>query len=198
MCWVLDITDTEEQLLMNMRKTTRYEIRRGEKLDVSISVGRDESDIKKFYSLYDETSKRHGFVQHQEIFQEYSVFSKDGRAILYLASVHTEVLAGAIILYLGDQAIYHHGASMTSKIPASYVLQWRAIADAKKRGLKVYNFWGIAPDDNQKHPWRGITLFKKGFGGREIRYMHAQDYPLSPLYLFTKTIKGARRRMKGY
>ncbi len=109
-----------------------------------------------------------------------------------------EVLAGAIILFWGNQAFYHHGASVSTKIPASYLLQWKAIIEAQKRGIKVYNLWGIAPEDKPNHPWRGLTLFKKGFGGREIKYIHAHDFPLSPFYTLARTVETVRRIKKGY
>ncbi len=197
-CWVLDITKPEEDLLAGMRKTTRYEIRRAEKEGITVFSTRDPKYLDSFFSLYDTTSKRHGFVPHTGIREEFSVFSKKNQARLYLGSFGGDVTASAIILYYGNQAIYHHGASVQSKVPASYRLQWEAIRDAKKRGMKLYNFWGIAPENSPNHPWRGITLFKKGFGGQPYEYMHAMDLPLTPLYTFPRLIESARRMLKGY
>ena len=197
-CWVLDLDPSEEELLASMRKTTRYEIRRGQKLNVTVTRSTKSSDLDKFFKLYDSTSTRHNFVQHRGIREEFAVFAQNGDAVLYFASSDGRIIASAIILYFGDEAIYHHGASIQSKIPASHMIQWEAIRDAKKRGMKLYNFWGIAPDDNPKHPWRGLTVFKTGFGGREVRYIHAHDFPLSPLYVVPKTIEAIRKRLKGY
>lgn len=191
LCWVLDLDKSEEEILAGMRKTTRYEIRRAEKLGVAIDTG-----PKDFLALYTRTSERHGFVPHSGIQEELEVFGNN--AIVYNAAHEGTTIASAIVLFWGDQAIYHHGASIPSKVPASYLVQWEAIREAKKRGKKIYNFWGIAPEDNANHPWRGITLFKKGFGGREMEFMHAQDYPVSPLYMIPKTIESIRKRLKGY
>ncbi len=107
-------------------------------------------------------------------------------------------IAAAIILFFGGFAIYHHGASISTKIPGSYLLQWIAIKEAKKRGKKLYNFWGIAPSDKPNHPWRGISLFKQGFGGREVSFGHAQDLPISPFYAISYTIESARKLSRGY
>jgi peptidoglycan pentaglycine glycine transferase (the first glycine) len=197
-CWILDIDKTEEELLAAMRKTTRYEIRHAQKLGIEIFSTTQQSKLKDFYSLYDETSKRHGFVQHRGLEEEFDVFGSTNSALLYLGLYNKEIIAGSIILFYGNQAIYHHGASVTSKIPASYLIQWEAILEAKKRGLKLYNFWGIAPDDSPNHPWRGITLFKKGFGGRVVNYIHAQDYAFSLMYIIPKTIESVRRIVRGY
>jgi lipid II:glycine glycyltransferase (peptidoglycan interpeptide bridge formation enzyme) len=190
-CWVLDLDKSEEELMAGMRKTTRYEIKRAQKLGVTIHTG-----FKDFLSLYKETSRRQGFVGHSGIKEEIALFAQD--ALVLNASYEGKTLASAIILFWGDEAIYHHGASLPGKIPASYLLQWEAIREAKKRGKKVYNFWGIAPEDNLNHPWRGLTLFKTGFGGRQMRYMHAMDLPISPLYVIPKIIETIRKRLKGY
>lgn len=190
-CWVLDIDRSEDEILMGMRKTTRYEIRRAQKMMISIHTG-----IDHFFDLYRQTSKRQSFVPHTGIIEEIKVFKKD--VVVLNASFENKTIASAIILFWGDQAIYHHGASIPSKISASYLIQWEAILEAKKRGKKLYNFWGIASDDKPNHPWRGITLFKKGFGGREINYLHAHDLPVSSLYIIPKSIETIRRIMKGY
>jgi peptidoglycan pentaglycine glycine transferase (the first glycine) len=197
-CWVLDLDRSEEELLLGMRKTTRYEVRLAQKSDITLKVSTDVFDLKHFYSLYEQTSKRHGFVAHKAISEEFTIFGKEGNAQLFLGFHKKTPVAATLVLFYGEQAIYHHGASVPSKIPVSYLLQWEAIKEAKKRGMKVYNFYGIAPEYNPNHPWRGITLFKKGFGGREVNYIHAHDYAVSPLYMIPWTIETVRRKQKGY
>lgn len=197
-CWVLDLGASEDSLLANMRKTTRYEIRRAQKMGVDVSVSKNENDLNHFMILYQNTASRQGFVGHQGIREEYEIFSRVSQAVLFLGKYQGEITAGALILFSGDQAIYRHGASIRSEAPVSYLVQWEAIKLAKKRGVKVYNFWGIAPNENPKHPWWGLTLFKKGFGGREVRYIHSHDLPVSPLYVVPRTIETFRRFVKGY
>jgi lipid II:glycine glycyltransferase (peptidoglycan interpeptide bridge formation enzyme) len=107
-------------------------------------------------------------------------------------------LSAALIIFYNYQAIYHHSASIEQKIPVNYLLQWEIIKEAKKRGKKIYNMWGICPEDKRRHPWKGLTLFKKGFGGRIVEYLHAQDYPLSSFYCTTYIIECLRKYIKGY
>lgn len=197
-CWVLDLNIPEEALLAGMRKSSRYEIRRADKEGVTVEKTTDPSRIADFLRLYRETSLRQGFVPHRGIEEEFSVFAASDQAALYFGRHGGSIISGAIILYYGSQAIYHHGASIPSRAPVSHAVQWQAILDAKKRGLNVYNFWGIAPEDNPKHPWRGITVFKKGFGGREVNYIHAMDMPVSVRYIVPRTIETIRRLAKGY
>ena len=38
---------------------------------------------------------------------------------------------------------------------------------ARDAGVTVHDLWGVAPDGaGPEHPWYGVGLFKKGFGGR--------------------------------
>ena len=69
---------------------------------------------------------------------------------------------------------------------------------AKQYGCQTYNFWGIAPVNKPKHPWQGLTLFKKGFGGYEQRFLHAHDFPLSWKYAASYAIETFRRIRRGY
>lgn len=194
-CWVLDLDKAINQILLEMRKTTRYEIRQAQKMGVEITLS---SDLHGFERLYEETAKRHGFVRHTGISEEFEMWGKAGRARLYLARYRDELLASAIILDYNHQAIYHHSASIPSKVPVMPLLLWVAICDAKKRGRSIFNFWGIAPADSDRHPWQGITLFKKGFGGREVLYLHAWDFPVSPFYVLPYVVETVRKWRKGY
>lgn len=195
LCWVLPLNKNEDELLQGMRKTTRYLVRQAQKQAIRIV---ESNDIAAFSRLYKMTSSRHGFVQHSGIEVEYELFARENKALLLLGYAGNELLSAAIIIFHADQAIYHHGASISSKIPVSYVLQWEAIRRAKSRGCRIYNFWGIAPQDNPKHPWSGLTLFKQGFGGEPRSFMSAYDLPLSSLYVLPYTIDRLRKWRKGY
>lgn len=197
-CWVLDITPDEESLLSGMRKTTRYEIRRSEKVEIRVVSSTDPTDLDKFFGLYQKTSQRQHFVAHTGIRDEFEVFAGEGNAVLLLGYHEHTLLSAAIILFSGRQAIYHHGASSPTKFPVNYAVQWKAIREAKRRGMRIYNFWGIAPAVTKNHPWQGLTLFKTGFGGQEVRTIHAHDLPLSPRYWVTRSIEWWEMRKRGY
>lgn len=196
--WVLDLEPSEQQLLANMRKTTRYEIRRAEKIGVTISKSSDPKAVDIFMELYRKTSLRQKFIEHKGIEEEFAVFAKNGNAIAVTGFFQGNPLASAIVLFSGKQAIYHHGASLLSKIPVSYLVQWEAVREAKRRGMKRYNFWGIAPETSPHHPWHGLTMFKTGFGGRIVDTIHAYDFPLSWNYWFFRIVELVRKRIKGY
>ena len=207
--WELDIASSEGELLMNMRKTTRYLIRQAQKdKNIEIVQSSNMGDLEKFNEIYLKTVQRHRFVPFSESYfkNQFSLFSPDGRILIFLGKYKNEVVSSAIIVYWQNMAFYHHGASLSkySKIPVSYLLQWEAIKEAKKRGCQIYNFWGIAPNiENKKdilkskHPWAGLTLFKMGFGGFRKEYVKTQDLILSSRYYLTYFFERIRKIKRG-
>ena len=197
-CVVLPLGGEEEQILAGMRKTTRYEIRRAPALGVRVDASVDPVRLESFFSLYAQTSRRHHFVVHKGIREEFEVFVREGKAVLLLGYVHEALMSAAIILFSGSEAIYHHGASIPTKIPVNYALQWEAIRLAKEHRATTYNFWGVSPLGDDAHPWSGHSLFKRGFGGKEIVRIHAHDAPVSPLYWATRTVEWWEEKRRGY
>ncbi len=102
-------------------------------------------------------------------------------------STNFNYLASALIIFTKNAAFYHQGASIHTKIPVTYLLQWEAIKEAKKRGCQFYNFWGIYDENSNRTPksWQGLTLFKTGFGGQKLSFLPTQDYIISPKYYLT-------------
>lgn len=202
--WMLDITKSEEQLLQNMNKNHRNLIRRCEREKVEVKKLNSTEDLNKFFELYDETARRHKFHKFSRdyITKEFENFSKKGKALVFQAWLPDGRLdSSAIIMYYGKMAAYRHGASLNNnkKIPTSYLLQWKAIKEAQNRGMNLYNFWGIAPENSsKKHPFKGITHFKKGFGGFQKDLLHCQDLPLAPKYYLNWLIETSRRIKRGF
>lgn len=198
--WVVDVDKTEDDLLKEMRKTTRYLVRKGEKMGIKIVKTTEKKHLSDFMALYASTAQRQHFVPHRGIEEEYELFGKKKLLELFLAYYDNELLAAAMIIFYGKEAVYHHSGMRSDKndIPSSYLIQWEAIKEAKKRGMNRYNLWGIAPGENKKHPWYGLTIFKTGFGGRPSNHIHAQDLPLNSKYWLTWIIETVRRIRKGY
>lgn len=194
----LDITKSKEELMTNMRKATRYEIRQALKLGIKTKESKETKDIKEFYSLQLETAKRQGFVPFSQKFlsAQFEVFAKDNQAILYSASYEKKLLAMAFVIFYGKEAVYHYGASTPEgrNYPGAYLIQWQAIQEAKKRDILRYNFWGVA---NGNHRFAHLSMFKRGFGGADVEYLHAQDLVVNwPKYLLNLVVELARKKIR--
>jgi peptidoglycan pentaglycine glycine transferase (the first glycine) len=199
LAWILDVTLSEEELLKSMRKTTRYSIKKAEKDGVEMIVSSNPEDIDIFWKVYAQTVDRQNFSPFSKNYlrTEFEIFQKDDNARFFFAKYQNEIVAAALIIFYKNSAFYHHGASTHPKVPAPYLLQWQIIKEAKKRGFQWYDFWGIAPEDKPKHPWAGLSLFKKGFGGSSTPYVHAKDLVLSPMYWISWLIETVRRIKRG-
>lgn len=181
--WILPLGSSEEQLLADMRKTTRYLIRRAPKDGVVIEQRTDEQAIEDFWKLYEITATRESFTPFSKAFvdSEFKEFFRTGNAEYFFGKVNGEYLAGALVVYTKSTAFYHQGASRHTKYPVPYALQWEAIKAAKRRDCTRYNFWGILQEGRTPKAWSGLTLFKKGFGGKQIDYIPTQDYVINPV-----------------
>ncbi|MBN1915756.1 peptidoglycan bridge formation glycyltransferase FemA/FemB family protein [Candidatus Dojkabacteria bacterium] len=205
--WVLDLEQSEEQILNGMRKNTRYYINRAKRDGVEIIKSQDIQDLNSFWEIYQDTVKRHKWNAYDfnYIKKQFKVFVKDNQIMLFLSKYNDKYIGGSLFTYFKDQAVYHHSGTLSeySKVPSAYLLQWESILEAKARGLKKYNFWGIAPTDKnddpkKKHPWYGLTFFKMGFGGEVEHWIHAKDMPVSKKYWLTHVYEKVERKLKGY
>ncbi len=204
---------TEEDILADLRKTTRNLVRRAEKEGVTVAASADPmKDLDIYFELQEETFKRHKFVPYRASFIRAQVkhFAPLGQAFVYIARYQGEPVAASVHMSYGGVTSYHHGASTHrhAKIPASYLLQWTAIREALHRGDSIYNFWGIAPrrqnengDEviiNPKHPFAGVTTFKTGFGGKPLPLIHCCDLPITGSYKLTRAFEFVRKWKRGF
>jgi len=197
----LDITKSDGDLLAGMRKATRYEIKRAQKLGINMTTSENPDDIKQFYDIQLATSRRQGFVPfpYKFLHEQFKAFSTAGNALLYSAYYEEKLLAQAFIIFYGNEAAYHYGASTDDgrKYPGAYLIQWQAIQEAKRRGIRRYNFWGIAPEREKNHRFSGLSLFKRGFGGEEVEYLHAQDLVINRLrYALVLLVEIIRKKIR--
>lgn len=178
---VLDLDQSGEDILEQMKPKGRYNIKVAEKHDVKLSVS---GDVDAFYEVLYKTGNRDGFGIHPASYYQNMLDSLGEHAHLILATYEERIVAGGIFVYLDEWAIYYYGASdhHYRNVMAPYLVQWAAIQEAKKRGCKYYDFLGIAPEGVTNHQWAGVTEFKKKFGGRVVDYPKARDFVLRPFW----------------
>ncbi len=185
---ILDLTMPLEEILKQMHPKGRYNIKVAQKNDVEVFKSENPEHIDKFYALIEETTKRDGFFGHPKRYYETMLkeLSPKNMASLYLARYKGEIIAGLLATFYKDTAIYYYGASSSThrNVMAPYLLQWTVIQEAKERGMKYYDFLGIAPQNAKNHPWAGVTDFKLKFGGHITSYFPAQDFPFKKAIYF--------------
>jgi len=204
----LDLTETNEDLLSNMHKKTRYNIRLAEKKGVTV---RKEKNTALYWNLHTETTLRQGFVTHSKPYIDSLLALTTTEQ--FTAYLDEEPLASAIMLRSGNTLTYFFGASTEKhrRVMAPYLLHWHMIQYAKEQGCALYDFWGFAPpaeegsEDAQSfhtHLWKknhhlsGVSRFKAGFGGHVRSYPNAINIILNPMKYALYTTYGAFRGKK--
>lgn len=170
--WQIDLTQSVEEIRKAMSDSTRHNINKGEKSEIEVRKAETSQQVKEFYDLMTETTRRKGFINFSlEYFKLQLDSLKGNLADLYIAYYKDQPVSAAWINYGIDTMYYTHGASTSnkelSKLRSPYLLQWKLISEAKERGFKYYNMWGVLPDylQNTDNPLKGVSDFKKSFGG---------------------------------
>jgi lipid II:glycine glycyltransferase (peptidoglycan interpeptide bridge formation enzyme) len=186
---------------MELRKNTRYLIRKGEKIGVEIERVNDLSLWNDFCTVYSDTVDRHKWNAHslKYIKEQYSYFAKHKMSEMFVARYNGEIMSASIFTMFNNQVMYHHSGSLSSMkaIPAMYVLLWNAIKYYKSLGVKEFNFWGVSPKEDINHPWHGLSLFKRGFTDNERILLPTFDLVIRPqsyiTFLFEYLEKSSRK-----
>ena len=103
------------------------------------------------------------------------------------------------MIFYGNEASYHYGVSteLGTKLSGAPLLHMQAMKDARDRGIKRYNFWGIVAENDTDHRFYGVSVFKRGFGVEELQYTPAYDLVIdSKKYAGTWLIETARRKIR--
>lgn len=167
----VDLTPSEDELLKNMEKDTRYSIRRSQR--ESVIVEKTE-DIDTFLKLHKDTAKRQKFwVSNKDSKSLWDSLPKENKTILF-AKKGKEILAGAFLIFYDRVAYYYEAASSQRgrELLAPYLVVWEGLKLAKKKGCAKFDFEGIVDSRiPATKKWGGFTHFKRGFGGKEVTYL---------------------------
>lgn len=197
---ILDLSKSEDELLKDMRRQTRYEVRRSIKLGLEVSWSNTEELFKEFHTVQAETAMHQHFIPPnlKMLLAEREAFGKDAR--LYVTKTpEGEAVAYGLILISGNEAEYFEAAStsLNHKLPGAYALQWQVIRDLRQLGVQRYNLWGIAPHGAKNHRYSGVTVFKTGFGGKVVEFVPAQDIVINGAkYLLNLVVEKARKKAR--
>ncbi len=197
---IIDLTKKEDELLANMRRQTRYEVRRAEKQEIKVTKNNSEEIFKEFHQVQSETAKRQGFIPPnlKTLLAEKEAFG-DNIQIYVAETKDGEKIAYGMMICSGKEADYYEAASteLNRKLPGAYALLWRAMRDFKAASYERFNLWGIAPAGQPNHRYAGVTTFKTGFGGEVVEFIPAHDLIISKIgYLKDYLVETVRKKKR--
>ena len=199
---ILDLNLSDEELASKMSQSLRRKIRKAQAdKKIEIRTSQKPEDAQEFAEVHQQHAQKMRYVpfSKERIIQQFETFAKDDQAILYLAKREGQLLAANMIFFFGVEASYHFGVSTSAgqKYSSAPLLHLAAIAEARRRQLTVYNFWGITKKDEINHRYYGLSQFKRSFGVLEHQYVGAHDIVCRTVpYFFLKCFETRRRRRR--
>lgn len=201
----LDLQPAADALFAAFTKGHRADVRRAERGGVRVRVGETAADLDLFYGIMQVTGTRQQFGIHSRDYYA-TAWRQFGPAARLLIAEHEGMAVAAFLVFgWGQQGQYMYSGSTEAglKLGANHLLQWHALQWVRACGCASYDFWGIpdafgqlaypaagpaaVSDDLEAavkaHPLYGVYRFKKGWGGRVVRYLPAYDQVyFAPLY----------------
>lgn len=191
---IVDLEQTEEEILAAMKSKTRYNARLAEKKGV-VSKFVDVDDYAEDFALImQQTAVRDGIRLFPMSY--YIAQTKIPGFRLAMAFYEGRPLAANIISDFAGMRTYVNGATsnLHRDVMPQYHLHQFLMLDAKRSGLTEFDFWGIAPEGaSADHAWAGITRYKLGYGGAIAEAPGTIELPIEHmwygLYRFMKSIR---------
>ena len=180
--WVVDLDRDFKDVLAEMKPVNRNLYRNIHKKGVTFRSSHDPEEISVLLGFLHLTASRSGFKPQSDDYltQVARSLMPNGAATLFIAELEGEPIAAALAYDSADTRTYAHAAldDAHRKLSAGIPLLVTLMADARDKGLKQVDLWGVAPADDPDHKWAGFTSFKKSFGGHEVAYPGTWDLPV--------------------
>ena len=159
-----------EELWRSIPKSRRKNIKRAEKNGVEVHEMKSSSQMPVFYDLIKDTYKRVKIpVADISLFTAaFDILVPNKMARFYLAIYRDKPIASRVVLnYNGLTYDWYAGTSSEHmKLYANEAIVWRVLQDSTKEGFHTFDFGGAGKPGELA----GRYVFKKRFGGREVRY----------------------------
>lgn len=190
--FIMDITQSEEELLANTHSKTRYNIRLAEKKGVTVEERTDDEAFEIYLKLYFATTKRQNYYGHSEGYHRkaWKILKAASMARILIGFYHKKPLTAWMLFNFKDTLYYPYGGSSTEhkEVMSNNLVAWEAIRLGQKMKLKKFDMWGaLGPDADTRDSWFGFHDFKRKYGGELVEYVGAYDLVFNePLYrIFT-------------
>ncbi|GAB2466386.1 lipid II:glycine glycyltransferase FemX [Xylanimonas ulmi] len=171
---ILDLEREPDALLADMRKSTRYEIRKAQREGLVVRRVTGEDEVRAVLGVYHETARRAGFALHDDEYylavhrelgeasRLVAAFDEDGQPCCFAWAATSS--STAFLLYGGAN-------DAGRRLRATAPVYWASITDARELGVGAYDLNGLLND--------GIGEFKRSFAKHEDQLAGTWDVPLN-------------------
>jgi lipid II:glycine glycyltransferase (peptidoglycan interpeptide bridge formation enzyme) len=173
---ILDLTQSEDDLMAAMSRTTRSNVRKNLKGGLEFRKVASEAELDQILAIYRETASRAGFGIHSDgYYRDIWRFLGEDSPIIAAFDGDQAVAFVWIAKSAGTAFELYGGVTEAGqKARANYGVKWAAFTAMKAEGCTRYDLNGLLND--------GISDFKKQFAQHEDLLTGTWELPLSPLY----------------
>jgi hypothetical protein len=161
----LDLTQEKDKIFSTFRNSNKRNIKRAKKKKVEVDLNHSLDTVRAFYGLNCMTRKLHGLPpQPWRFFKNiYKYVISTQKGIIALASINSDVIAGAVYFHFGKAAIYKYGASnkQYQHLRANNLVMWEAIKCCASNDYQRFSLGRTEPEHE------GLLQFKRGWGAEE-------------------------------
>ena len=192
---IVDLTQSEDELMASFKSNTRNEVRRAIREGFFFEPVDNVEEFVEFYNAF-------AREKHLDCISSDKITRLEGNVAMYKSglngatmTMHASTLDRdvklATLLYSAsvrfDDNIDRKNVGFSNRF-----LHYKEFVAFKEQGFEKYDFSGVCIDPEQSERF-SIGLFKRSFGGEEKEIMTLQSYPIVLLFnvmrLFGKELK---------
>ena len=177
---VVDLVASEDDILMQMKSKTRYNVRLSQRRGVTTRIASGDIIVEnadyfdEFYSVYHQNCRRIRMrAAPRRWFQR--LFETFGENLFVVYAYVRSGEPGAVVCYMvTDETVWYQMNGSTGagrRDFAANLVVWEGMLEGKRRGCRWFDFDGIYDERYDDEDWKGFSRFKAGFGGREVTYL---------------------------
>ncbi|SHG53331.1 peptidoglycan bridge formation glycyltransferase FemA/FemB family protein [Ornithinibacillus halophilus] len=174
---LIDVTKTEEALRKDMNRTTRYQINKASRDELTVEVIDKPTmdDVLAFEGFFNPFADEKG-IERCRTDRVRGLMESGMLVITYVYDKEGRKLASHLYISNGQRAAMLYSCSgrfTNADVPpivvgrANRYLHWQDILYFKHAGYQYYDFLGLSINEEDKEE-QNINKFKKGFGGKEV------------------------------
>lgn len=183
--YVLNLAQTEEQLLAKLHTKTRYNIKLANRHNVEVKEMTNQEGFEIYLQILMYTTRRQGFYLHSQEYHRTLWKLLSGTAIphILVAFYQDKPLASFMYFHVANRFFYPYGGSLDSnkEVQAPTLAMWEGIKLGKALGCLTFDMWGsLGPKAKEYEQGYGFHIFKQRFGGTLSQFIGTYDLVLNP------------------
>lgn len=179
---LIDLSQPEDDIIRAMSTTRRKQHRSAARKGMTFTESRDRREFEVGVQLLrDSGEAKSFFVRDEAYFDKFRVaLFEPGIARMFVGRFEGDIQVVAFVIDDDDTRYYLYvGRDLTNNsLQISAPLITHMILDARQRGLRTFDLFGLSASDDVVDDMTGFTVFKRTFGGETVQYAGTWELPI--------------------